>query len=56
MTHPFVDLVYASLFDLETEEDLEAALIDWSELTPLERSFTAAAAYSSAASTSARSR
>lgn len=42
MTHPFVDLVYASLFDLETEEDLEAALIDWSELTPLERSFTAA--------------
>lgn len=42
MTHPIADLVYDALFDLETEEDLETALIDWAELTPLERSFTAA--------------
>lgn len=42
MTHPLADLVYDALFDLESEEDLETALIDWSQLTPLERSFASA--------------
>lgn len=42
MAHPYAEFLYASLFDVDTEEELEQSLQDWSEFTPAERSFASA--------------
>ncbi len=42
MAHPFAESLYASLFDVDTEEELEQSLLDWSQFPNTERSFASA--------------
>ena len=39
MAHPFAESLYASLFDVDTEETLDQSLRDWADFPPAERSF-----------------
>lgn len=42
MAHPFAESLYASIFDVDTEEELEQSLLDWSQFPGTERSFASA--------------
>jgi len=42
MAHPYAESLYASIFDVDTEEELEQSLLDWSQFPSAERSFASA--------------
>ena len=42
MAHPYAESLYASIFDVDTEEELDRSLLDWAQFPSAERSFAAA--------------